>query len=273
MRRTMGLYRLGVAERKRERERARREISERDRLFIRDVIRDRFSLDPADHPKVLDFGCGLGEMVGYLLSQGYDALGCDTEPVWEDRAEAPMGRLARIATSPYWLPYDDGTFHLVYSTSVLEHARNTEECFREIHRVLRPGGIAFHLFPAKWYLPSEPHVRVPLANVFWPRCPDWWIGLWVLLRVAQVPRLRHDWRGMYGDYCAFMRSGVSYLPNRRYRRLSLKVFGNYGSLMDFYFARPGGGYARLARRLPLRALAGWLSSQFRMNMIYQKRGA
>ena len=268
----MHLYRLDVSERKRERERARREISERDRVFIRDVIRDRFSLDPAGHPRVLDFGCGLGEMVAYLHSQGYDAYGCDTDPVWEQNEASPKGRLERIATSPYRLPYADATFDVVYSTSVLEHARNPLECFREIHRVLKPGGWSFHLFPAKWYLPSEPHIRIPLANVFWPHCPDWWIGLWVLLRVVQVPRLRPDWRGVHREYCAFMRGGVSYLPNRTYRRLSLEVFGGHGSLVDFYIARSGGGYARLARRLPFRGLAGWLSSRFRMNMIYQRKG-
>jgi SAM-dependent methyltransferase len=267
----MNLYRLSLSERKHERERIRREISGRDRVFIREVIRDRFSMDPERHPTVLDFGCGLGEMVAYLRSEGYDVFGCDTEPAWEKDEGSPKDRLERIATSPYRLPYGDRTFDLVYSTSVLEHARNTEECFREIHRVLKPGGIAFHLFPAKWYLPSEPHIRIPLANAFWPHCPNWWIRMWVLVRVVQVPRLRHDWPMMYADYCAFMRNGVTYLPNWRYRELSRKVFGNHESLVDFYIARSQGGWARLARRLPFRTLAGWISSQFRMNVIYHRK--
>jgi len=268
----MHLYRLGVNERVREREKARRTILERDREFIRDVIRDRFSLDPGDHPRVLDFGCGRGEMVGYLLSEGYDAYGCDTEVAWNETA-LPGDRLGQIAADPYGLPYEDGFFNLVYSTSVLEHARNPEACFREIHRVLKPGGYAFHLFPAKGYLPSEPHIRIPLANVLWPHCPDWWVALWVLLRVVQAPQLAHDWRGMYREYCAFLRTGVNYLPNRAYRELSREVFGNFGSLMDFYIARSEGGVARLARRLPFRGLTAWLSSQCRMNMIYQRKVA
>jgi SAM-dependent methyltransferase len=209
-------------------------------------------------------------MVGYLLSEGYDAYGCDTKASW-DETVVLRDRLGQIAAEPYRLPHDDGTFDLVYSTSVLEHTRNPEACFREIHRVLKPGGYAFHLFPAKGYLPSEPHIRIPLANVLWPHCPDWWVGLWVLLRVVRVPRLAPDWQGMYREYCAFLRTSVNYLPNRAYRQLSRSVFGNWGSLMDFYIARSNGGYAKLARNLPLRRLSGWLSSQFRMNMIYHWR--
>jgi SAM-dependent methyltransferase len=268
----MHLYRLELSERVREREKARRAILARDQVFIRDVIRDRFLLDPAGRPRVLDFGCRRGEIVGYLLSEGYDAYGCDTQAVWEGSAAATAGRLGRIAKDPYRLPYDDSVFSLVYSTSVFEHASNTEECFREIHRVLKPGGYAFHLFPAKGYLPSEPHIRIPLANILWPRCPNWWIGLWVLLRVVLVPQLAPYWKRMYREYCAFLRTEVNYLSNPSYRRLSLKVFGNHGSLMDFYVARSNGGYARLARKLPFRGLTGWLSSQFRMNMIYQQKG-
>jgi SAM-dependent methyltransferase len=267
----MHMYRMDLKDRIRERERIRRGIVERDQVFISDVIRDRFHCAPSPDSRILDFGCGIGEIVSYLHSLGYDAYGCDVAAAWEQKAGDAGERLAVIPAMPYRLPYEDGTFDVVFSTSVLEHARNTEESFREIHRVLKGGGISMHMFPGKWYLPYEPHIRIPLANFLWPRCPEWWIGMWVLLRVAYVPRLAPYWRSMYREYCEFCRSGMVYLSNRRYRDLSLAVFGNYGSLMDFYIARSGGGYARLARKLPFRTLSGWLSSHFRMNLIFQEK--
>ena len=39
------------------------------------------------------------------------------------------------------LPFDDGQFDIVYSWGVLHHSPDTEAAFREVQRVLRPGGV------------------------------------------------------------------------------------------------------------------------------------
>lgn len=92
---------------------------------------------------VLDFGCGEGQLVHALVRRGFDAYGCDIAGV-----PVGQGRLRQVG-SPYRLPFGDDSIDVVVSTSVLEHALNKEECFREIHRVLRPGGLAMHLYPGK----------------------------------------------------------------------------------------------------------------------------
>ena len=48
------------------------------------------------------------------------------------------------------LPFDDAVFDLVISKSVLEHLRHPTEVFREVHRVLRPGGHLVFLTPNRW---------------------------------------------------------------------------------------------------------------------------
>jgi len=40
------------------------------------------------------------------------------------------------------LPFRDESFEVVYSNGVLHHTPDTEEAIREVHRVLRPGGVA-----------------------------------------------------------------------------------------------------------------------------------
>ena len=47
------------------------------------------------------------------------------------------------------LPFDDGSFDVVYSNGVLHHTPNTSEVVREIRRVLRPGGRAILMFYAE----------------------------------------------------------------------------------------------------------------------------
>jgi len=267
----MDLDRMSLHERELERQRRHDSVTDRDQVLIAALLRERFGLAPSPQIRVLDFGCGAGKMVRYLASLGYDAFGCDVSPAWNEQAGSLADRFALIPEAPYRLPYDDNSFDLLFSTSVLEHVRNLRECLQEMHRILRPGGVSMHYFPAKWYLPAEPHTRIPLANYFRPPCPSWWISLWLLLRVARSPQLRPYFRNLRERYHDFSMNGVAYLPNRTHRRLSREIFGNYGSLLDFYIDRSDGGFARLARRLSLRRPAAWFSSNFRMNFIYQTK--
>ncbi len=269
----MYMYKMDLEQRVQERERLFNEITNREMVFIFETIRDRFSLEPGPNHKVLDFGCGRGVMVNYLHSLGYDAYGCDISGGWEKFPDSPVDRLALISMEPYRLPYESSTFDIVFSTSVLEHARNQEEFFLEIHRVLKPGGVSMHLYPGKWYLPSEPHIHIPLLNYFWPRHPKWWIDLWLLIWAVYSPKIVPYRKNILQQYIDFCDTGIIYVPNKRYRQLSMKIFGNYGSLMDFYIERSGGGFAWLARKLPFRNLSVWLSSNFRMNFIYQRKEA
>jgi SAM-dependent methyltransferase len=267
----MNLYKLSLEDRIKERKRIFQEITQRDNLLISSIIQDEFKLMPSPKIRILDFGCGQGNMVNYLISLGFDANGCDITPAWESLQENTTGRFSIITNNPYRLPYEDNSFDMVFSTSVLEHAQNTEGVFREIYRVLRNGGISMHYYPSKWYLPSEPHIHIPLANYFWPHCPKWWIGLWVLIRTAIIPKLAPHWRDMYHRYCEFCQSGMIYLSNKEYRTISIRIFGNYYSLMDFYIERGDGGFAKLARKIRIRKLAGWFCSNFRMNFMYQRK--
>jgi hypothetical protein len=41
--------------------------------------------------------------------------------------------------------------------------------------------------------------------------------------------------------------------------------------MDFYVQQADGGFARFARRLPLRRVGMWLGATFRMNLVYQRK--
>ena len=47
------------------------------------------------------------------------------------------------------LPFEDDSFDVVYSNGVLHHTPNTRDVVREIHRVLRPGGLAIVMMYAE----------------------------------------------------------------------------------------------------------------------------
>jgi ubiquinone/menaquinone biosynthesis C-methylase UbiE len=53
-----------------------------------------------------------------------------------------QGRGCAIQGDAENLPFEDGTFDIVYSFGVLHHTENTEQAISELHRVLKPGGQA-----------------------------------------------------------------------------------------------------------------------------------
>jgi 2-polyprenyl-3-methyl-5-hydroxy-6-metoxy-1,4-benzoquinol methylase len=100
--------------------------------FFDRAISEISGLKRSDGIRVLDFGCGSGELVGRMVELGYDAHGCDIVPTPEWRSVASASqRLWQIHPAPYRLPFDDACFDIVVSTSVLEHARNPDEYLRK----------------------------------------------------------------------------------------------------------------------------------------------
>jgi SAM-dependent methyltransferase len=216
--------------------------------------------------RVLDFGCGQGDFVRALNELGLEAQGCD----FQSRL-GPSAALHPIDPDPYRLPFDDDSFDFVLSTNVLEHAQNVETCYREIRRVLKTGGKAMHVFPSKWYLPTEPHIWVPLMNWVWPRRPRWWLTLWALLGVRKVSQRGMPWRVVVDDNDAYLRDHCSYLSSSRHHQVSVRVFGNAAWPMSFYIEHSPGGVGRLGRRLPLRRIYGWVARELRVSFLVQTK--
>lgn len=235
--------------------------------FFDRAIRDLAGARHAAGVRVLDFGCGSGSLVEHLLATGYDAQGCDIvlPPL------SAGSRLKQIELTPYRIPFADATFDIVVSTTVLEHARNPLDYTRELHRVLKPGGCAMHLFPAKWYLPSEPHIRVPLANFLYPFCPRWWFVLWALAGVRNKFQGDLSWRETAEANINYYGSSVIYLSTGEHSAISRRVFGNCEWPMEYYVTHASGRFARLCRRLPFRRFWGFVSREFRMAFMIQRK--
>jgi SAM-dependent methyltransferase len=222
---------------------------------------------------VLDFGCGAGRLVEAMHEMGVEVYGCDIASYLADDIKVPRDRFHQLHFSPYRLPFPDNYFDAVVSTSVLEHAQNTEELFLEIHRVLKPGGLSLHIYPGKWYLPSEPHIYVPLVNFFWPDVPKWWLWLWAAMGCRNEYQQSMSVREVTDRNAQYCKSGLIYLSTSRYGEISRRVFGDVSWPMGSFLQHADGGVARLWRISPFKRVIEYMSREFRMGLIAQRKAS
>src|SRR2546427_925979 len=148
------------------------DITSRHLELHRKILRELgHSLEPG--AQILDFGCGAGRMVEQYCKAGYNAFGCDL------RIEHESERIRRIDPETRSVPFGDSSFDFVFSDQVLEHVQDHTRAFAEMCRVMKPGAVSLHIFPAK-LKPTEGHVFVPLGGLIQNRS---WLTLWALLGI------------------------------------------------------------------------------------------
>ena len=128
------------------------------RLFFDQISAARYRLEPfipgfADFPSardktVLEIGVGAGADFQNWCSHARHSTGIDlTEKaiaLTRERLElssVPRERYALQTADAESLPFEDDSFDLVYSWGVLHHTPDTTRAFREVFRVLKPGGV------------------------------------------------------------------------------------------------------------------------------------
>jgi SAM-dependent methyltransferase len=90
--------------------------------------------------RVLDVGCGDGQVSRLAAASGAEVVGID--PTWNcvrvaaQRAGGPGFAMAGAAA----LPLADASFDVVVACLVFEHIREVDQAIGEVARVLRPGG-------------------------------------------------------------------------------------------------------------------------------------
>jgi ubiquinone/menaquinone biosynthesis C-methylase UbiE len=105
-------------------------------------------LDPRRDDHVLDVACGAGKLVRAIAAQVERAVGVDLSPGMIERArrqttdEAPAAadRIEFAVGPSDRLPFGDGEFTAVITTTAFHHFPEPEASVREMARVLAPGG-------------------------------------------------------------------------------------------------------------------------------------
>jgi len=154
-------------------------VAERERIFCeqirhvdaREAVRHmaRFAHGPYElarpflgtqsDARVLEVGSGYGFALAHMLKRGVNAVGVEpgNTTAFEGRYDEALALLrangianpeARlVAAAGEDLPFDDASFDVVLSITVMEHVQNVGQCLREALRVVRPGGCVIFEVP------------------------------------------------------------------------------------------------------------------------------
>ncbi len=155
-----------------------------------DYARDRFSAiaGTAGWPYAtsLEIGCGTGFFTLNLKLAGVleECHVTDISPGMVDATKhnaEPLGfTIDGQAADAEKLPYDDETFDLVVGHAVIHHIPDVEQAFREVLRVLKPGGrIVICGEPTKY----GDYIARRLSRATW----------WATTRITALPGLRERW--------------------------------------------------------------------------------
>jgi 2-polyprenyl-6-hydroxyphenyl methylase/3-demethylubiquinone-9 3-methyltransferase len=104
---------------------------------------------PLPSLRVLDVGCGEGQLTAAIADAGYRVLGLDVaeEPLRRARSRHAGLELRRVQPDGEW-PLADASFDVVWSGETIEHVADTARWLSELRRVLRSGGSLILSTPA-----------------------------------------------------------------------------------------------------------------------------
>jgi 2-polyprenyl-3-methyl-5-hydroxy-6-metoxy-1,4-benzoquinol methylase len=127
--------------------------------LVRQVLTER-----ALHAATLvDLGCGQGTLASTLQGQ-YDAyVGCDVVR-YAQLPTAPNLTFARFSLDAVPWPLQEQVADVVTAVEVIEHVENPRAFAREVHRILKPGGLAILTTPNQLSLLSK--LTLVLKNQF-----------------------------------------------------------------------------------------------------------
>jgi 2-polyprenyl-3-methyl-5-hydroxy-6-metoxy-1,4-benzoquinol methylase len=118
--------------------------------------------------RIMDFGCGLGHLIGYMLDDGLRAGGADFSPDAVAHVRDTFGGRPNfdgaelISSLPSALP--TAGYDVVFLLETVEHLLpdDLDATVQELHRILKPGG---------WVVVSTPNEEnLQTAQVLCPDC-------------------------------------------------------------------------------------------------------
>lgn len=139
------------------------EIRRRKGLKIKWAI-ETYSKTELSKAICLDVGCSSGMMTRVFAQLFEQTFALDYDGIALQSIEPNnFSRVQYVQGDAMCLPFPDNSVNVVVCAQVYEHVPNDAYLFREIYRVLSPGGMVFFSGP-NWLYPIELHYHLPFLH-------------------------------------------------------------------------------------------------------------
>jgi len=148
--------------------------------------------------RILDLGCGTGDLARCLSAAGFQVTGCDVSASMLSQAAAldAAGTVDWVRLDPDWrvLPFSADAFDAVVASSVLEYVDAPAAVLDECARVVRPGSVVLATVPdlthpVRW---AESMARLGLILPGLSAAAESWPRLGSYLTYLRISRQRHS---------------------------------------------------------------------------------
>ncbi len=119
----------------------------RPALYYEQVRPEVAALVPPECRRVLEVGCGAGELGRLLRTRGYHVTGIELVPEMAERARRGLDRVETADVESDGFPFPPASFDAIVFADVLEHLVDPWRVLREAADVLADGGVVVASIP------------------------------------------------------------------------------------------------------------------------------
>lgn len=194
-------------------------------LHFADLMTARLRRFDEKNLKFLDVGCSTGRTMQVAKAMGFDPTGLDLSR-WATEHCAKLGFVVRLGSLVNQWP-EPGLFDVIHCCHTIEHVPDPIAYFREMYRLLKPGGHLMLAFPNYYSIPRL------LQGDQWIWCLD--SHLWQFTN-KQVKKLL----AAQGFEIVFARTHHGMSPNNFWKRkaLDLSAFLGFADGANIVALRP-----------------------------------
>jgi SAM-dependent methyltransferase len=217
------------------------------------------------HSKILDFGCGTGSAVYAYLDEGFENVyGYDIENYLKLKDRKDDSRF--FFSEDALLKHRD-SFDFIFSNQVFEHVMDYPRTIQQTYDLLKPGGIALHLFPSKWRF-LESHIYVPFGGAFSSHA---YLGFWAMLGIRNEFQKCKNWREVQEENAAFCKKNINYLSSKELYEEFRRSFEHVQFKEDLLIKHSPGRLHHFSKFLANVPGVGYLMRNFHARMVFVQK--
>ena len=133
-------------------------------LFYNLKIKYILSLTEFKDKRILDIGCGTGVNTYDLYKQSKKTIGADISPWAIQRAKKNFKEIPFYVYDSEKTKFPNNYFDIIINTGLMQYLKNPELTINEMHRILKPGGVAIVEVPWKYGIYNSEFIRSYITN-------------------------------------------------------------------------------------------------------------